>query len=274
MNFTHRFKSSIAGLLTTVSVLGLAALMPTSAKAVLLTSSTTLPTMNGTQVDYYFVDPGQTYTSTFYDIGSFQFSNASTIPSLAGLQISISLNGLDTRTAGSDDYGHIDLTINGIDTGVQMNNFGNGTTTATVTGIVSPTAAAAIYSLFESGGYSYALPTVGAANRVTDSGNPDADPNTGYDTPGTATGTTAIGQLVVGLVLTGDNAGAAAYNTDDNPNIFRLAGGTATLSVSDSPIPFEPSQAMGFGLIALFIALWYVPTTKEMMKRMLIPANV
>jgi len=30
---------------------------------------------------------------------------------------------------------------------------------------------------------------------------------------------------------------------------------------------------LGFGLIALFIALWYIPQTKEMMKRMLIPAN-
>jgi hypothetical protein len=231
--------------------------------------------MTGTNVDYYFVDPNQTYTSTFYDIGAFTFANAGTVPSLAGLAINITLNGLDTRTPGGDDYGHIDLTIDGIDTGVQMNGFGNANTTAAITGIVDPTAAAAIYSLFESGGYSYNLPTSsGTGNKVNDSGNPDIDPNTGYDSPSSAPGTTDAGQLVIGLVLTGDNPGANAYNTDSSPNLFRLAGGTATLQVSDQPIPFEPSQAMGFGLIALCIALWYVPATKELLKRILVPANV
>ena len=75
---------------------------------------------------------------------------------------------------------------------------------------------------------------------------------------------------MIGLTLT--NA-ASFRDTAASPNEFALAGGTASLEVSNNPIPFEPSQALGFGLIALFIGLWYVPQTKEMMKRMLVPAN-
>jgi hypothetical protein len=275
MNSTIRFKSTISSLLTAVGILALASLFPNSAHAIILKSTTTLPTMSGTADDYYFVsaDPSNQYTNTFYDLGAFTFENPGSIPSLAGLQVTISLNGLDTRSPGSDDYGHIDLTINGIDTGVQMNGFTNGTTSPTITGVVSSDVAAAIYSSFEGGGYNYILPVVGAGNRVVDSGNSDADPSTGSNSPLVASAQTSAGMLVVGLQLTGDNAGANAYNTDDAPNIFKLAGGTATLSVSENPIPFEPSQAMGFGLIALFIALWYVPATKDVMKRLLVPAN-
>jgi hypothetical protein len=39
-------------------------------------------------------------------------------------------------------------------------------------------------------------------------------------------------------------------------------------------IPFDPSQTVGFGLIALFIGLWQVPRTRALMKRSLVPAKV
>ena len=285
MNIPTRLTSSFAGLLTTLSVLGFAALLPGSAQAqsILVNATDSLP-HEGTASGFYF-DGDSTnapYTNTSIDLGLFTFANTTSVDalnSLVGIQIAIELNDLSTLTAGNNQ---VDLTLDGIDTGISMNGYGSGNSGGTlspgpITGIsssasytlndVTTTVAAAILSEFQNGGYSYSI----AANG-TDSGTPYSDPALSIDVPNLTSGTTVNGQLVVGITLVNPaSALANNYATANSPQEVFLEGGTASLEIANYVIPFEPSQALGLGLIALCIALWFIPQTKEMMKRMFVP---
>jgi hypothetical protein len=276
MTTSNRFKSTFAGLLTTLSVLGFAAALPNSAHAVILTATDTLPNFQSVALDFY-QSGGGTYAAnngdgpemvttpasvTEIDLGMFDFGSAAPAlvgDSLVGLQISLKINSLDT-TFGQQDFNYDYLTINGINTGILLNNFPDGTNhSANVITGISGDAATAIAASFASGNYTY-------QTLVGDSGL--GDPYTSGHIGIFDTATTTAGQLVIGILNTNPSNTAS-----DSVSQFNLVGGSAILQISDAPIPFEPSQAVGFGLIALFVALWYIPQTKEMMQRMLVPAH-
>jgi hypothetical protein len=68
---------------------------------------------------------------------------------------------------------------------------------------------------------------------------------------------TPVGALVLALLVP-TSARALAGPPDDPP----------------TDVPFNPSQALGLGIIALFIGLWYIPRTRALMKWFLVPAKV
>lgn len=294
MNSLTQPKSPFAGILAVAGVLGLAALLTASARATIIYSEPeALPTMTPTNTNFYAevsAAEGGGYGSnpnnpSEVDLGLFTFSDPSAVSTLEGLSISLTLNQLNTalptvRNPNGGEYlNDIDLTINGIDTGIPLNGFPSGQGQNTVTGIVNLTAdqQTQLYDAFQGDigatQYTYYLPTASGGSVVSSGstyaalGGDLAETN---DAPVFTSAATTAGQLVVGLVLVNQDTNPAVQG---NPLEFQEVGGAASLAVADTPIPFEPSQALGFGLIALFIALWYVPQTKEMMKRMLIPAG-
>lgn len=308
MNISLRFKSTFAGLLATLSVLGLAAVLPGTARATTLYSS---PVILGTQTasnygsNYYVEDSTESspagFANTQVSLGLFSFGDTD-ISSLVGLQITLSLQALGTSTA--PNYGQIDLTLDGIDTGIQLNGFTGGNSTQTVTGLVNANNAATILSDIQTGiATTFNLPQylttsstdytginskesiVGGAVYYTNTQNgtspvidpsaisygdtpTDGDPADDAYIPTLAAVAPGAGQVVVGLALVGNDS-----TSPGSPHEFQLTGGSATLELADTAIPFSPSQSIGFGLIALFIALWYIPQTSDLMKRMLVPSR-
>jgi len=304
MNTTTRLKSSFTGILAAASVLGCIALAPSTVHAqtqVLVTATDTLPTMGHSGTAFYFDAAGQTYANTSFDLGIFSFSptNVDQLNTMVGVQIGIDLNDLNTML-GTAGYGTVDLTLDGVDTGIAMNGYGTSTSgpddggpdaitgitsTATVTvNSLQTTVAAEILNLFQNGGYTYSIPA--ATNGVVQDSFVDAaDPKVGdtFYNPVYTSATTGEGQIVVGLTLVGGSnptssqlAAQQAYASDNSAQEVFLEGGNASLEIANyslTPVPFEPSQALGLGLIALFIALWFIPQTKQMMQRMLVPTR-
>ncbi len=295
MNFANRLPSTFAGLLAIAGAIGLA---PVSHATAIFSTAVTVPATGPSQTEY-FENSGQANPSTLVNIGLFSFPSYATLDpakGLVGLSVSLSITGLDVQSLPSvgQDLGNIDLAIDGIDTGIVITGFNNTTFTGTVNGDISASLNATLYSLLENGSGStqFTLDNSESAishgqtvSQTIDSTNySGADTSTPYspseilpngapDAPSTYTAATTAGQLVLGLIM---NNPTGTSDTSAAPNLFTFNQATVTLEAADvslaSPVPFEPSQAIGFGLIALFIALWYVPQTKEMMKRLLVPA--
>lgn len=294
MNFANRFHSTFAGLL---AVAGALALTPASHATAIFSTAVTVPATGPGQTEY-FENAGQANPSTLVNIGLFSFPDYTTLDpakGLVGLSVNLSITGLDVQSSPSigQDLGNIDLAIDGIDTGIVITNFNNTTFTGTVVGDISASLNATLYTLLEdgSGSTQFTLDNSQSAvshgqtvSQTIDSGNySGADTSTPYspdeilpngapDAPSTYSTATNAGQLVLGLIMNNPNG---TSDTSSAPNLFTFNQATVTLEAADvslASVPFEPSQAIGFGLIALFIALWYVPQTKEMMKRLLVPA--
>jgi VCBS repeat-containing protein len=296
MNFSNRLSSTFAGLL---AVAGALALTPVSHATAIFSTAVTVPATGPGQTEY-FENAGQANPSTLVNIGLFSFpSYASLDPAkgLVGLSVNLTITGLDVNSFPNvgQDLGNIDLAIDGIDTGIVITGFNNTTFTGTIVGDISASLNATLFNLLQNGSGSTQFTLDNSQTAVshgqtvsstTDSFNySGADTSTPYDpneilangapdAPSTYTTATTAGQLVLGLIMNNPNG---TSDTSAAPNLFTFNQATVTLEAADvslANVPFEPSQAIGFGLIALLVGMWYVPQTKEMMKRLLVPAAV
>ena len=56
-------------------------------------------------------------------------------------------------------------------------------------------------------------------------------------------------------------------STSDPTNPFYFIGGTATMSLANQPIPFEPTQTLGFGVLVVLFAFRRFPQLKQLFAR-------
>ena len=128
---------SLLRALSVVSVLALAPFSVSSVQAISLSASSSIP--NG----LVFIPPSTyfpngiagTYGNTEDNptIGTFVFgAGASSLTQIRGMSFNISLWGLDTMppAGGASDFNNITIRVDGIETGLKLNNFGNSLTTA------------------------------------------------------------------------------------------------------------------------------------------------
>lgn len=300
-----------------LAVAGVTALLAaaTPAHAVLLTASQNLPNLSGNsnledessvgsnRISLYTGNTTSTNGSPTnpsvnqVDLGVFTFTgyNASDLTSLVGLQITMELGQFNTDATDSNgnfttqsgtftNYEY--LTIDGVNTGIQLNGFANTDDAETVTGISDPTAAATILS-FLNGTTQYTSSTLvystDSSGNFTSANVENNSSQTNYSgnsrvtsNPTFSNFTASAGQLVVGVLNTAPSTNLSQQNvnvnTKQSPDAFFLDGGTASLAIADYIIPFHPAQALGLVLIALGVALWYLPATRVQFRRLLVPA--
>lgn len=131
--------------------------------AVTISASFTLPTSDFGNLPTTESNP---------NIGTFNFSsdpNWGTVTSLGLIDISLRFFNLDTNTGGLDN-GNIFLTLGGLNTGLALNGFGNGTDTVSFTGVSPSNASGIIAALNGSGG----LLNVGLLDTTSSPTNPFA----------------------------------------------------------------------------------------------------
>jgi hypothetical protein len=161
-------------------------------------------TINGSVPTGQF-DP--TNGDPIYAPGPLNFSNTFTVlPTINDIAITLGLVNLDTMTGGTFNN-DIDLTLNGIDTGILLNGFNHSQNT-----VSTQTFNVAISS------------TIG--QQIL----------TSLENPNNSAG--GVGLLNVGVLNTNYN------NVGDDQ--FGIAGGSVSLSLEDTtPVPFTPSPLLG-----------------------------
>lgn len=295
--------------LAVAGVTALLASAATPAHAILLTATQDLPNLSGDynlESDAYL---GNNKINLFtgnttgangnlsnpsvnqVDLGVFTFTGYSNtdLASLVGLQISIELGNFNTADQNGDPnagpYSNKEfLTIDGVNTGIALNGFQNTDDVETVTGISNAAAATQILGYLNgtSGNYvSHTLVYTAAAGTgdyaSTNAENTATQKNASGFTrntsePAFGTFTASSGQLVVGILNTAASTNLSTTGASQSPDAFYLAGGSASLAIADYIIPFHPAQALGFALIALCIGLWYLPQTRNHVRKLLAPA--